>query len=40
MVVRKFKIRGDDQVLFCFSERDDGDLDLLVEFLPVVTSNC
>jgi hypothetical protein len=40
MVERKFKIRGDDQVLFCFSERDDGDLDLLVEFLPVVTSNC
>jgi hypothetical protein len=39
MVVRKFKLREDDKVLFCFSERDDGDLDLLVEFLPVVTSN-
>jgi hypothetical protein len=38
MVVRKFKLREDDKVLFCFSERDDGDLDLLVEFLPVVTS--
>jgi hypothetical protein len=38
MVVRKFKLTEDDKVLFCFSERDDGDLDLLVEFLPVVTS--
>jgi hypothetical protein len=39
MVERKFKLMEDDKVLFCFSERDDGDLDLLVEFLPVVTSN-
>jgi hypothetical protein len=30
MVVRKFKLREDDKVLFCFSERDDGDLDLLL----------
>jgi hypothetical protein len=36
MVVRKLKLRKDDKVLFCFPERDDGDLDLLVEFLPVV----
>jgi hypothetical protein len=36
MVVRKFKLREDDKVLFCFSKRDDGDLDLLVEFLPLV----
>jgi hypothetical protein len=38
MVVRKFKLREDDKVLFRFSERDDGDLDLLVEFLLVVTT--
>jgi hypothetical protein len=36
MVARKFKLREDDEVLFCFSKRDDGDLDLLVEFLPVM----
>jgi hypothetical protein len=39
MVVRKFKLRENDKVIFCFSERDDGDLDLLVEFLPAVTSS-
>jgi hypothetical protein len=38
MVVRKFKLREADKVLFCLSERD-GDLDLLVEFLPVVTTS-
>jgi hypothetical protein len=36
MVVRKFKLREDDKVFFYFSERDDGDLDLMVEFLPLV----
>jgi hypothetical protein len=36
MVVKKFKLREDDKVLFCFSGREDADLDILVEFLPVV----
>jgi hypothetical protein len=36
MVLGKFKLREDDKVLFCFSKRDDGDLDLLVKFLPLV----
>jgi hypothetical protein len=36
MVVRNFNLREDDKVLFCFFERDDGDLDLLVEALPLV----
>jgi hypothetical protein len=36
MVVRKFQLREDDKVLFCFSERDNGDLDLMFEFFPVV----
>jgi hypothetical protein len=36
MVVRKFNLRKDDKVLFFFSERDDGDLDLMVEVLPLV----
>jgi hypothetical protein len=35
-VARKFKLREDDKVFFWFSERDVGDLDLLVEFLLVV----
>jgi hypothetical protein len=36
MVVKKFKLREDDKVLFSFSERDDGALDLLLKFLPLV----
>jgi hypothetical protein len=35
MVVRKFNLREDDKVIFYFSERDDGDVDLVVEFLPL-----
>jgi hypothetical protein len=34
IVVRKFDLREDDKVLFCFFERDDGDLDLLVDRGP------
>jgi hypothetical protein len=30
MVVRKFNLMEDDKILFFFSERDDGDLDLVV----------
>jgi hypothetical protein len=35
IVVRRFNLREDDKVLFCFSERDDGDLDLLVKAILV-----
>jgi hypothetical protein len=35
MVVRKFNLREDDKVLLFF-ERNDGDLDLVVEVLPLV----
>ena len=33
-VVRRFKLNKDDNVLFCFHEKDDGELHLLVEALP------
>lgn len=33
-VVRRFKLNQDDIALFCFHERDDGELHLLVEALP------
>jgi hypothetical protein len=33
MVVRRFKLKEDDKVLFCFDERDDGEVDLMVEVL-------
>ena len=33
-VVRRFKLNEDDIALFCFHERDDGELHLLVEALP------
>jgi hypothetical protein len=36
MLVRKFNLMKDDKVLFFFSERDDGDLDLVVDVLPQV----
>jgi hypothetical protein len=33
--MRKLNLREDHKVIFYFSERDDGDLDLVVEFLPL-----
>jgi hypothetical protein len=36
IVVRKFKLMEDNKVLFFFSERDDGDLYLVVDVLPKV----
>jgi hypothetical protein len=36
MVVKKFNLMEDDKVLFFFSKRDDGDLDLAVDVLPQV----
>jgi hypothetical protein len=38
IVVRKFNLREDDKVLF-FSERDGGDLDLVVDVLPQVSGD-
>jgi hypothetical protein len=35
VIVRKFNLRENNEVLSCFSNRDDEDLDLLVEPLPL-----
>src|SRR4051794_36425568 len=32
--VRRFKLKEDDNILFCFNKRDDGELNALVEVLP------
>ena len=32
-VVKSFKLKEGDNVLFCFNERDDGELHALVEAL-------
>ena len=33
-VMKNFKLKEGDNVLFCFNERDDGELHVLVEALP------
>ena len=33
-VVKNFKLKENDNVLFRFNERDDGELNVLVEALP------
>jgi hypothetical protein len=34
MIVRKYNLKEDEKVLFFFSERDDADLDLVVDIFP------